>query len=69
MTKITEEVYDFFKKKIATLLCDKPSDAIMRCLDGWMILNDFPTILERLRNDGDAQKRDVTPANFNKVLE
>lgn len=60
MTKMTGEVYGIIHRKIATLLCDKPNDAILRCLDGWMLLNDFPTILERLHSDGVTQDRNGT---------
>ena len=58
MTKIIEEAYDLIKKNIATLLCDKPDDAILRCLNGWMLLNDIHIILQRLYEAGQEPKNE-----------
>ena len=58
MDKITSEAYDILKRKIAALLCEKQNEAIIRCVDGWMLLNDIHVILQRLYEAGQKPKNE-----------
>ena len=59
MEKIAVEAYDSIKRNIAKLLGgNNPDESVIRCVDGWMVLNDIHVILQRLYEAGQKSKNE-----------
>lgn len=65
MEKIVEEAYDIIRRKVAVLLCGRSTDdSMLRCVDGWMAVNDMHVILQRLYRAGQTP---INEAEANKI--